>query len=449
MSKLQITHESSARIPNHAGEFQLHLFTTNADSKEHLALVHGTVKHQENVMLRIHSECFTGDVLGSHRCDCNAQLHMSMDEIAANGSGVLIYLRQEGRGIGLLNKLKTYQLQDEGYDTVDANLMIGRDADERSYEIAARILEYFNIQSVQLLTNNPLKIAGLEKEGLVVDKRLDIQAPVTESNYNYLETKMQRMDHKLVLKQPVGSENLSQHESILQDFSEMLRDERLATPARPVVSLSFAQSLDGSIALQNGSTTTISGRRSLKLTHGLRALHQGILVGIGTILVDDPQLTVRLKDGKNPTPVILDSRLRIPLDAKVLHQKSNPAIIVTTQKADSIKMMQLEKNGVKVIQASMGKNGNILIEEMLEKLAEFDIKSVMVEGGAEIITSFLQSQLVDLLLLTISPDFLGGVRGVKTLYQDDQHLIPQIDALKEKQLGKDIIVWGKASWNHI
>ena len=444
MKKLEITHKIAARIPNSEGEFTLHLFRTNLDSKDHLALVSGDIIQKENVLTRIHSECFTGDVLGSHRCDCNDQLHMGMDEISKRGNGILIYLRQEGRGIGLLNKLKTYELQDEGDDTVDANFKIGRGADERSYEIAAQILVYFNINSVELLTNNPGKVSGLEDEGISVSRRIDIHAPVTETNYKYLKTKMERMAHELQISETFLQHTQPEVENILEDFSALLSKKLTEKLNRPVVSLSFAQSLDGSIASENGTTTLISGRRSLKLTHGLRAIHKGILVGIGTVLIDDPQLTVRLKDGDNPIPIILDSQLRISADARVLNQTDANPVIVTTVGANQRKIQKLESKGVRVVQTRADGSGRINIEEMLHQIFEMNITSVMVEGGSEIITSFLQSRFVDLLLLTISPDFLGGVRGVRSLGHSGNQFIPGVVDLRQQQLGKDIIVWGKA-----
>ncbi|MEZ4830587.1 MAG: GTP cyclohydrolase II [Caldilineaceae bacterium] len=152
---------SSARIPTAEGDFSLRYYRNNLDDKEHLAVVYGDVTGGENVLVRVHSECFTGDVLGSRRCDCGPQLHSAMRAIAENGRGVIIYLRQEGRGIGLEQKLRAYNLQDEGYDTVDANLLLGHQADERNYLPAAHIIADLDLRSIRLLTNNPAKIEGL------------------------------------------------------------------------------------------------------------------------------------------------------------------------------------------------------------------------------------------------------------------------------------------------
>jgi len=186
-----------ARIPTKYGDFQLCYYTNTLDKKEHLAFYMGDVSEADDVLVRIHSECFTGDVLGSRRCDCGEQLDRSLQMIASQGAGVLVYLRQEGRGIGLLQKLRAYNLQDQGHDTVDANLLLGHGADERSYSLAARILEDLGVKSVLLMTNNPLKISALEAEGIKVNKRVPLEAPVNSDNESYLLTKVQRMDHLL------------------------------------------------------------------------------------------------------------------------------------------------------------------------------------------------------------------------------------------------------------
>ena len=191
---------ASARIPTRFGEFRLHHYANDRDSKEHLALVMGDVAGQEGVLVRVHSECFTGDVLGSLRCDCGPQLHRAMQLIAEAGQGVIIYLRQEGRGIGLADKLAAYGLQDEGYDTVEANLLLGHDADEREYSAAVAILNDLDVRSVSLLTNNPSKIEQLCDLGVRVERRLPLETPVTAENAIYLATKVERMRHLLSLR---------------------------------------------------------------------------------------------------------------------------------------------------------------------------------------------------------------------------------------------------------
>jgi GTP cyclohydrolase II len=199
MNGVLVNRMVTARIPTDDGEYQLCLYRSNQDDKEHLALVLGDVVGKEDVLVRVHSECFTGDVLGSRRCDCGEQLHQAMCQITDAGEGVILYLRQEGRGIGLLEKLKAYNLQDEGYDTVEANLLLGHQADERDYTVAARILEDLKVRSIRLLTNNPSKINLLNQLGVNVKERVAVEPTVHADNAYYLFTKARRMDHILNL----------------------------------------------------------------------------------------------------------------------------------------------------------------------------------------------------------------------------------------------------------
>ncbi len=192
---LKLTVTLQARLPTKYGDFMLHYYQTNQDEKEHLALVKGDVSKQENVPVRVHSECLTGDIFGSRRCDCGEQLERALQFVENSGCGVVIYLRQEGRGIGLFDKLKAYNLQDHGLDTVDANLALGHLADEREYDIAAAILVDLNIRSVLLLTNNPAKIEALKKLGINVVQRLPLEIAANQDNIDYLKTKAVKMAH--------------------------------------------------------------------------------------------------------------------------------------------------------------------------------------------------------------------------------------------------------------
>ncbi len=195
--KPQLKNLVKTRIPTKHGEFVLHYYSNNLDKKEHIAFVKGDVANKQDVPVRIHSECFTGDVLGSRRCDCGEQLDMALQLIDQAGYGILIYLRQEGRGIGLLKKLQAYNLQDEGLDTVDANIHLGHLADEREYDIAALMLEDLKVKSISLITNNPNKIDELVKLGVQVSKRIPIETNVHDDNLDYLKTKVEKMSHMM------------------------------------------------------------------------------------------------------------------------------------------------------------------------------------------------------------------------------------------------------------
>ena len=185
-------------LPTHDGTFRLYAYREagqSEDAQPHIALVAGDLSDDTPVLARIHSECLTGDVFGSQRCDCGQQLEGALDQIAAEGRGIVLYLRQEGRGIGLLNKLRAYELQDEGFDTVEANHQLGFPADTRDYRIAADMLKDLGVRQVRLLTNNPLKISGLNRYGVEVTDRLPLIFEPNEANRRYLETKRQRLGH--------------------------------------------------------------------------------------------------------------------------------------------------------------------------------------------------------------------------------------------------------------
>lgn len=187
--------EAVADLPTRFGRFKIIAFYNSRDGKEHLALVHGDVLGASNVLTRLHSECLTGDALGSLRCDCRDQLAVAMERIANEGAGVLLYLRQEGRGIGLLNKIRAYSLQDGGLDTVDANVALGFRDDERDYAVAAHMLASLTVRSVRLLTNNPRKVDELSKNGITVEGRVAHVIPANEHNRFYLQTKATRSGH--------------------------------------------------------------------------------------------------------------------------------------------------------------------------------------------------------------------------------------------------------------
>ena len=193
----QVRKVASARLPTEFGDFEVHAYESLIDRETHVALVKGDIAGGDNVMVRVHSRCLTGDVFHSARCDCGAQLDAAMERIAAEGRGVLLYLNQEGRGIGLANKIRAYELQDEGFDTVEANERLGFKADQRDYGIGVQILKNLGVKSMRLLSNNPRKLVGIEGYQLSVADWIPLEIPASEHSRRYLKTKKDKLGHKL------------------------------------------------------------------------------------------------------------------------------------------------------------------------------------------------------------------------------------------------------------
>lgn len=431
----------SARIPTAHGEFQLDYFSNDVDGKEHLALVHGDVDGREGVLTRVHSECLTGEVFGSRRCDCASQLDSAIEAVAREGAGIIIYLRQEGRGIGLLEKLRAYNLQDQGLDTVDANLQLGHQADERSYGIAALMLQKLGVRSIRLMTNNPRKVEELRGLGIQVGGRVAVPGPVTTQNVDYLTTKVNRMGHMLDIAPPELDEVSSPFVSAAEKHAAA------EAKRRPFVTLTYAQSLDGSIAGADSLPLHLSGSESSEMTHLLRSSNDAILVGIGTVIADDPRLTVRLADGKDPQPIVLDSRLRFPLSASLLESYRTMPWLATLEDAPLDRQVELEAVGARVLRLpARESDGLVDLRALMATLYEDGVRSLMVEGGARVITELLEARFVDHIVVTVAPTLVGGLHAVSSKNGAGSAAFPRLQGIGYKREGDDLVVWGRPVW---
>jgi GTP cyclohydrolase II len=352
------------------------------------------------VLVRLHSECLTGDALGSLRCDCGVQLRQSLRIIAAEQRGVLIYVTgHEGRGIGLLNKLRAYIAQDRGADTVDANHQLGLPADTRDYTEAAAVLATLGVRSIRLLTNNPRKASGLRDAGTIIDAVVPLPTSPHHRNARYLSTKAARMGHVAP-----GGTTLSPVPDEALDVVGLLGAGR-PSEHRPRVVVKYAQTLDGRIATSTGDARWISGEGERRVSHALRAACDAVMVGVGTVLADDPQLTVRMVAGASPARVVLDSTLRTPPDACVLRDDA-PTTIITTERSDPARRAELRRDGVNVEVVS-STDGRVDLRDALARLRDKGIEAVLVEGGAAVITGLLRARLVDRLITAIAPVVIG------------------------------------------
>jgi len=423
-------------LPTSSGSFEIRAFEQDT-GPVYLAMVHGDIGDGEDVLTRLHSECLTGDTLGSLRCDCGVQLRLALRMIAAERRGVLVYATgHEGRGIGLVNKLKAYVAQDGGVDTVDANVVLGLPVDSRDYTEAAAVLGHLGVRTVRLLTNNPDKVKGLRAAGVNVNDVVPLPTAPHHRNFDYLRTKAVRMGHVRPTVASAGptetvTSNGTAEPAEAQlcappaDAMEVLGGVR-PRPDRPYVVLKYAQSIDGRIATSTGDSKWISGEAERRLSHALRAACDAVLVGVGTAIRDQPQLTVRMVPGVSPTRVVLDSTLRLPPDAKLLGPEA-ATTIVTTERSDPQRRAELQERGAR-IEVVSDHRGRVDLPAALARLRATGVESVLVEGGASVITALLSAGLVDRIVVAVAPIVLGrGTEAVDglgiTRVTDGIHLV--------------------------
>jgi GTP cyclohydrolase II len=427
-------------LPTWIGEFDLRVFE-GTSGEVYLLFAHGEIGDGNDLLVRVHSGCLTGDALGSLRCDCGPQLRLAMRRITAEGRGVLLYAAgHEGRGVGLVAKLRAYMLQDEGHDTVDANRRLGLPVDGRDYHEAAQVLLAAGVRSSRLLTNNPAKASALRRGGVLVEDLVSLQTSPHVRNHRYVETKRQRLGHRAPggVSLPGDPAVAGQDEAV--DATALLGRVD-APPGRPYVVLKYAQTLDGRIATDGGDSKWISGAQERRVAHALRAACDAVVVGAGTVLADDPLLTVRMVPGASPIRVVLDSTLRVPPDAQVFGSDA-ATVVLTSARSDPDRRAALQRRGVKVEVVAEAPEGVDLADGLARLLAS-GFRTVLVEGGGRVITSMLRGRVVDRVVVALAPMLLGkGTEAVGDLgasrVGDGLRLVNR----SVHQLGSDLLVAG-------
>lgn len=397
----EVWEAARVQLPTIAGEFDTRAFKCGA-GHVYLALIKGDLGDGRSVLTRVHSECLTGDALGSLRCDCGAQLDLGMHAVAAEGRGVIIYATgHEGRGIGLIDKLRAYMEQEAGADTVDANLLLGLAPDSRHYDDAAAVLKAIGVRSVRLSTNNPRKVEGLQAAGITVEQVIPAPAIPHLRNQRYLRTKQDRFGHVNLIGDPLPA--VLAAPSV--DVTALLGSAQ-PRGGYPFVVLKYTQSLDGRIVAATGGSDRLHGQAETRISHALRAACDAVLVGAGTVLSDDPQLTVRAVRGRSPARVILDAHLRCPVTAAVFSPDA-PTYVLTSPHADRLrKRLALTARQVAVRDIPPGPGG-LDVNAVLRQLSSEGIRSVIVEGGPSVIASVLTAGVAHRVIAMISPRILG------------------------------------------
>jgi GTP cyclohydrolase II len=431
-------------LPTWAGEFDLRVYE-GASGDVYLLFVYGEIGDGEDILVRLHSACLTGDAFGSLRCDCGPQLQLAMRQIVAEGRGALVYAAgHEGRGVGLVPKLKAYMLQDEGHDTVDANRRLGLPVDSRDFREAVQILQAAGVRSSRLLSNNPAKASALDREGVLVERLVSLQTAPHLRNRRYVQTKQERLGHRAPGGSPLTGDGSLDGNGQAVDATALLGE--VGSPDdRPFVVLKYAQTLDGRIATSGGDSKWISGPQERRVAHALRAACDAVLVGAGTVLADDPLLTVRMVPGASPIRVVLDSTLRVPPDAQVFGPDA-ATIVLTSGRSDPGRRAGLRRQGVKVEVVDEGPGG-IDLAAGLARLRSLGIRCLLVEGGSRVITSALRGRLADRVVVAVAPLLLGtGTDAVGDLgaglVRDGLRLHNQ----SVHQLGPDLLVAADLGW---
>jgi len=384
--------EVDARLPTEEGLFRMYLFRDLA-GLEHIALVHGDIKGKERVLTRVHSECMTGDLFGSLRCDCGPQLRYSMRLIVDAGMGLVIYLRQEGRGIGLAKKLRAYNLQDEGLDTVDANIHLGHKPEERDYTVAKEILEELGVSSIDLVTNNPDKAKKLSDLDVLVEAIVPIEPKVNPENLDYLRTKALRMKHELDL------ERIHHYRPEIEETVRYLMKKRSENGSR--VTVLHLQGLDGSFPGMNWKDMLGADEPLKNLIEAIRDRHDTVIVDAR--MLEFPGFVLPRDETRM---IIYDPKLWLPLDHPVLSSKDLG--VITVNGAQKEKMSKLKELGAKIIEMEASCSGMEAGSLLMDLLGESK-GTILLEGPNRLSSLAFTRSGADLIITAVLP-FVSGSR---------------------------------------
>lgn len=415
-----IMHEVATRLPTRDGSFVVHLYK-DLDMKEHLALVKGDVKGKKGVLTRVHSECLTGDLFGSLRCDCGPQLHQSMRMIEESNSGIIIYLRQEGRGIGLVEKLKTYNLQDAGLDTVDANIFLGHRAEERDYSVAAKVIRDLGASSIKLISNNPDKERKLELLGIKVDSRITLEPDVNPENLRYLKTKIERMGHRLEDTQlyPYQPEMDDARRYILRRMKEKV--------GFPFITIFNISGLDGQLTYE----PKLPGRGPTLykvLRRKLMAVHNSLL-----ITVDDTDLGIEAGN-MNLRLLIFDPEMKMRMDHPLLGEEG-PETVILHGPCKSPPHSEMEERGIRHF-TILDNDGDLDPGAFLNVMTQLEIGSILVDGKDGISDMLLSMGLADTVLNSLVP-VMSGTGKVKS-----SDTVFHLDDVSTVTMGDEVVYYG-------
>ncbi len=402
-SKPSIREEASTLLPTHFGDLQVRVFSNGQDT-ESIAIVSTALDPQSDVAVRVHSACLTAEVLGSMKCDCKSQLDYALQYIADN-QGMVIYLPQEGRGVGLVNKIRAYALQEQGMDTVDANRALGLPDDARDYSDAAIILSDLGVKKIRLLTNNPAKVSALKALGIDVVERIPLPLMANKHSSGYLNTKRKRMGHLL----EIGDES---------ETVEALSQQSL----RPIVHVNFALDREGNAASESGKPVSLSCKQDWQRVHELREYYSAVVVGARTWKFDKPQLTVRQEylgrePHRQPERVIFSGGTA----CNVQPDGRRTFVIGSSKSSDDVVRIEARNHNVK---------------SPLQALRLHGIESVLVEGGLTLIRSFIREEQIDQLTIYVCAD--SGEQAAKAIAIALPELVQ--DNLQFEKFGEGILV---------